>query len=180
LHGQLTKLGIECLVAAPSLIPVRPGDKVKTDRRDALKLARLLRSGDRDFIEHRRPLRAERASPIGHASQAIAHRDRVWHAAPDVYARQRRRASPGQAAQACRARPQHRRPATPFPQIEVKPFSPFQVRMGCHAIGAVEGDRPGRKSGKLPALRTCWRDNSICRPAQLSKDDQDKRQSRTI
>jgi transposase len=33
-------------VAAPSLIPVRPGDKVKTDRRDALKLARLLRSGD--------------------------------------------------------------------------------------------------------------------------------------
>ena len=46
LHRQLAKLGIECLVAAPSLIPVRPGDKVKTDRRDALKLARLLRSGD--------------------------------------------------------------------------------------------------------------------------------------
>jgi transposase len=34
------------MVVAPSLIPVRPGDKVKTDRRDALKLARLLRSGD--------------------------------------------------------------------------------------------------------------------------------------
>ena len=46
LHRHLTKLGIECLVAAPSLIPVRPGDKVKTDRRDALKLARLRRSGD--------------------------------------------------------------------------------------------------------------------------------------
>ena len=46
LHRQLTKLGIECLVAAPWLIPVRPGDKVKTDRRDALKLARLLGSGD--------------------------------------------------------------------------------------------------------------------------------------
>src|SRR5438067_11435383 len=46
LHRQLTKLGIECMVVAPSLIPVRPGDKVKTDRRDALKLARLLRSGD--------------------------------------------------------------------------------------------------------------------------------------
>src|SRR5215218_6566007 len=39
-------MGIECMVVAPSLIPVRPGDKVKTDRRDALKLARLLRSGD--------------------------------------------------------------------------------------------------------------------------------------
>src|SRR5205823_7648873 len=46
LQRQLTALDIECIVVAPSLIPVRPGDKVKTDRRDALKLARLLRSGD--------------------------------------------------------------------------------------------------------------------------------------
>ena len=46
LHRQLSALGIDCLVVAPSLIPVRPGDKVKTDRRDTLKLARLLRSGD--------------------------------------------------------------------------------------------------------------------------------------
>lgn len=45
-HRQLTSMGIECMVVAPSLIPKRPGDKVKTDRRDALKLARLLRSGD--------------------------------------------------------------------------------------------------------------------------------------
>src|SRR6516165_7217625 len=45
-HRHLTKLGIDCTVVAPSLIPVRPGVKVKTDRRDALKLARLLRSGD--------------------------------------------------------------------------------------------------------------------------------------
>ena len=43
---QLASLGVECAVVAPSLIPTRPGDKVKTDRRDALKLARLLRSGD--------------------------------------------------------------------------------------------------------------------------------------
>jgi len=43
---QLSELGIECMVVAPSLIPVRAGDRVKTDRRDALKLARLLRSGD--------------------------------------------------------------------------------------------------------------------------------------
>ncbi len=43
---QLSSMGIECMVVAPSLIPKRPGDKVKTDRRDALKLARLLRSGD--------------------------------------------------------------------------------------------------------------------------------------
>jgi transposase len=46
LHRQLTALGIECVVVAPSLIPTRPGDRVKTDRRDAAKLARLLRGGD--------------------------------------------------------------------------------------------------------------------------------------
>jgi transposase len=46
LHRQLTALGVECMVVAPSLIPRRPGDRIKTDRRDAVKLARLLRSGD--------------------------------------------------------------------------------------------------------------------------------------
>ena len=46
IYRQLTELGIACTVVAPSLIPVRPGDRVKTDRRDAVKLARLLRSGD--------------------------------------------------------------------------------------------------------------------------------------
>src|SRR5579862_6465415 len=34
LHRQLTKLGLVCMVVAPSLIPKRAGDKVKTDRRD--------------------------------------------------------------------------------------------------------------------------------------------------
>lgn len=43
---QLRGLGAECLVAAPSKIEKAPGDRVKTDRRDALKLARLLRRGD--------------------------------------------------------------------------------------------------------------------------------------
>lgn len=43
---QLQKLGIDCIVVAPSLVPQRAGDRVKTDRRDALKLARLLRSGE--------------------------------------------------------------------------------------------------------------------------------------
>src|SRR5437899_2713382 len=46
LHRQLTSMAISCMVVAPSLIPKQPGNKVKTDRRDALKLARLLRSGD--------------------------------------------------------------------------------------------------------------------------------------
>jgi transposase len=43
---QLVAMGIECHVIAPSLIPQKPGDRVKTDRRDATKLARLLRAGE--------------------------------------------------------------------------------------------------------------------------------------
>jgi transposase len=46
LHRQLLAMGHSCIVVAPSLIPRRPGDRVKTDRRDARTLARLLRSGD--------------------------------------------------------------------------------------------------------------------------------------
>jgi len=46
LYWQLTGLGVECEVIAPTLIPVKTGDRVKTDRRDALKLARCYRSGD--------------------------------------------------------------------------------------------------------------------------------------
>jgi transposase len=46
LHRQLTTLGHRCTVVAPSLIPRKPGDRVKTNRRDALQLARLLRAGE--------------------------------------------------------------------------------------------------------------------------------------
>jgi transposase len=46
LYRYLARKGLECLVVAPSLIPRKAGDRVKTDRRDAVQLARLLRSGD--------------------------------------------------------------------------------------------------------------------------------------
>ena len=46
LYWQLTELGVECEVVAPTLVPVKAGDRVKTDRRDAEKLARCYRSGD--------------------------------------------------------------------------------------------------------------------------------------
>ncbi len=46
LHRYLSSKGVTCVVVAPSLIPKKPGDRVKTDRRDAVELARLLRSGD--------------------------------------------------------------------------------------------------------------------------------------
>jgi transposase len=46
LYRRLREAGIECLVVAPSLVPGKPGDRVKTDRRDACRLAHFLRSGD--------------------------------------------------------------------------------------------------------------------------------------
>lgn len=51
LYRLLTSLGYEVMVVAPSLIPRRAGDRVKTDRRDAIQLARLLRAGELTPIE---------------------------------------------------------------------------------------------------------------------------------
>lgn len=46
IHRQLSAKGYHCMVCAPSLIPRKPGERVKTDRRDAVKLVRALRAGD--------------------------------------------------------------------------------------------------------------------------------------
>lgn len=59
LYRQLAGMGIVCDVIAPALIPVRAGDRVKTDRRDAEKLARLYRAGELTSI--RIPTEAQEA-----------------------------------------------------------------------------------------------------------------------
>ena len=46
LYWQLTQLGVPCEVIAPTLVPMKAGDRVKTDRRDAERLARSYRAGD--------------------------------------------------------------------------------------------------------------------------------------
>ena len=46
LYRQIRELGHECTVVAPSLIPRKPGERIKTNRRDAVSLARLLRAGE--------------------------------------------------------------------------------------------------------------------------------------
>src|ERR1019366_9830557 len=46
LYWQLAELGVKCAVIAPTLGPMKAGDRVKTDRRDAEKLARCHRAGD--------------------------------------------------------------------------------------------------------------------------------------
>ena len=69
-YRHLRGLGHDCVVVAPSLIPRRPGDRVKTDRRDAVNLARLHRAGeltpvwvpDADHEAMRDPVRARGAA----------------------------------------------------------------------------------------------------------------------
>ncbi|OLY60508.1 IS110 family transposase, partial [Leptospira santarosai serovar Guaricura] len=46
LYRYLKTLGVNCIIAAPGKIPRQSSDKIKTDKRDAIKLARLLRSGE--------------------------------------------------------------------------------------------------------------------------------------
>lgn len=46
LYWQLTQLGVECIVVAPTLVPMKAGDRVKTDRRDAERLAKSFRAGE--------------------------------------------------------------------------------------------------------------------------------------
>jgi transposase len=46
IQRQLASAGHECVVVAPSLVPRKPGERIKTDRRDAINLARLHRAGE--------------------------------------------------------------------------------------------------------------------------------------
>ena len=66
LHRLLTSLGHGCIVVAPSLIPRKPGDRVKTNRRDAVALARLLRAGELTPVTtlHRSGLSCRRPSHV--------------------------------------------------------------------------------------------------------------------
>ena len=80
LHRQLTDLGHDCIVVAPSLIPVKAGDRVKTDRRDAVMLAKLHRAGELTSVwvpdaahEAMRDLVRARATAVRVAGKARQH-----------------------------------------------------------------------------------------------------------
>jgi transposase len=59
LQRQFLAAGVSCIVIAPSLVPMKPGERIKTDRRDAKKLAECLRAGT--LTEVRPPTEAEEA-----------------------------------------------------------------------------------------------------------------------
>jgi transposase len=80
LFRQLVALGHDCMVAAPSLIPMKAGDRVKTDRRDAVMLAKLHRAGELtavwvpdDAHEAMRDLIRVRATAVRVLSKARQH-----------------------------------------------------------------------------------------------------------
>ena len=79
LQRQIVAAGGECIVIAPSLVPAKRGDRVKTDRRDARKLATLLRAGL--LTEVRPPNEAEESvREISRARQAaLADLNRTRH-----------------------------------------------------------------------------------------------------
>ena len=80
LHRQLVEMRDDCIVVAPSLIPVKAGDRVKTDRRDAVMLAKLHRAGESTAVwvpdaahEAMRDLVRARATAMGVAGKARQH-----------------------------------------------------------------------------------------------------------
>ena len=83
-YWQLAELGVHCEVVAPTLVPVKAGDRVKTDRRDAEKLARCFRSGDTAKPMRGRPRSSRNAArahkrgdpPVRHARAAAIRHER--------------------------------------------------------------------------------------------------------
>jgi transposase len=91
LQRQITQLGARCVVIAPGLIPQRPTDRVKTDRRDAEKLARLYRAGELTVI--RIPTCEEEAARdlVRAREDALADQLRARHRLSKFLLRQGRR-----------------------------------------------------------------------------------------
>ena len=94
LYRQLTAMGIACEVIAPALIPRRPGERIKTDRRDARKLARLYRAGEltpirvptpedeavRDLVRAREDVRKDLVAARHRLGKFMIRHGRIWSA----------------------------------------------------------------------------------------------------
>lgn len=92
LYRLLASMGVACDVVAPSLVPRSPGDRVKTDRRDCRRLARLHRAGEltairvpteaeeavRDLCRARADLVADRTRTRHRLSKFLLRHDRIW------------------------------------------------------------------------------------------------------
>ena len=104
LQRQLESAGINCAVVAPSLIPVKPGERIKTDRRDARKLAEQLRAGTltavcapsesqeavRDLCRCREAAREDLMRARHRLSKMLLRRGRVYRAGKNWTQKHRR------------------------------------------------------------------------------------------
>lgn len=94
LHRLLTSMGVACEVVAPSLVPKGGSERVKTDKRDAIRLARLHRAGEltaihiptpdqeavRDLVRVRGDLLADRKRAQVRITAMLMRHGRVWRA----------------------------------------------------------------------------------------------------
>jgi len=117
LYGQLAELGVACEVIAPTLVPMKAGDRVKTDRRDAERLARSHRSGDltavwvpdegsealRDLVRAREAAKADQLRARHRLSKFLLRTGRrpetkikLWTGVPMTWVRQLRFEHPAQ------------------------------------------------------------------------------------
>jgi len=92
IYRQIARMGYRCAIVAPGLIPTRPTDRVKTDRRDAEKLARLYRAGElteiriptceeeaaRDLVRAREDVLADRLRARHRLSKFLLRQGRVF------------------------------------------------------------------------------------------------------
>jgi transposase len=92
LYRLLSELGVACDIVAPSLVPVRAGDRVKSDRRDAKKLVRLYRAGElvfvrapsveqeglRDLVRCREDIRRARTSARHQVAKQLLRHGRIF------------------------------------------------------------------------------------------------------
>ena len=72
LYRQITQMDRRCAVVAPGLIPKRPTDRVKNDRRDAEKLARLYRAGELTEVRVPTPEPTWTGKPFGHQVEGLS------------------------------------------------------------------------------------------------------------
>src|SRR4051812_26115886 len=112
LYRQITALGHDCTVVAPSLVPRKPGERVKTNRRDAVKLARLLRAGELTPVWIPDPTHEAMRDLVRARTAAMEAVRRARRQLPGVLLRHR----PGFAGRQTRAPPPPRRPARPRPE----------------------------------------------------------------
>jgi transposase len=104
LFRLLTRIGVACDVIAPSLVPVRTGDRVKTDRRDAKRLVRLYRAGEpffvqppspeqeglRDLVRARDDLRATRTAARHRVAKQLLRHGHVFREGKTSWTKQHR------------------------------------------------------------------------------------------